>query len=204
MDGILAPTLPTDEWRQMFLETVESVSNEAAFRDEEDEDDDFHIPICHDLGHFIKYANGVDDPDFRKSGISEFRPVPFIGFEEYAFKDHPAVLAMPAPDITSHREILRSDLLESLCDEAFIEGIIDEDLEVKVGFRTGTGCHREHPRWHSAYLYCRRYVEDSDPSHKDWAWRVVVFHADGDNPTELYGRKPRFNSIVEFLDWYSS
>jgi hypothetical protein len=31
-----------------------------------------------------------------------------------------------------------------------------------------------------AYLYCRRFMEDSDPSHKDWAWRVVVFHADGE------------------------
>lgn len=29
-------------------------------------------------------------------------------------------------------------------------------------------------------------------------------HACGGNPTELYGRKPRFDSIPEFLDWYSS
>jgi hypothetical protein len=67
MDGIIPPTLPTDEWRQMFLEVVESVCNEAAAQDEDSED--FRIPMCHELGHFIKYANGVQDPDFRASGI---------------------------------------------------------------------------------------------------------------------------------------
>ncbi|KAJ5204882.1 uncharacterized protein N7498_005761 [Penicillium cinerascens] len=44
----------------------------------------------------------------------------------------------------------------------------------------------------------------TDPSQKDWAWRIVILHADGDNPTTLYGRKSRFDSIAEFLDWYSS
>lgn len=45
----------------------------------------------------------------------------------------------------------------------------------------------------------------TDHSHKDWAWRVVVSDAEGvDNPMTVYGQKPRFDSIVEFLDWYSS
>lgn len=60
-------------------------------------------------------------------------------------------------------------------------GIIDEDLEVKIGFQTGTGCKQEggiwHGEWHSAYIYCRRFVEDNDPGHNDWAWRVVIYHA---------------------------
>ena len=47
-DGIQPSTLLTDEWRQMYLETVEMVSNEAALRDEEDQE--FRIPVCHDLG----------------------------------------------------------------------------------------------------------------------------------------------------------
>jgi hypothetical protein len=92
----------------------------------------------------------------------------------------------------------------SSVNENFVGGIVDEDSQVRVGFRTGTGCRCGHDNWHSAHLYCRRFVEDSDPSHKDWAWRVVVFHADGENPTELNGRYPRFDSIPEFLGWYSS
>jgi hypothetical protein len=55
--------------------------------------------------------------------------------------------------------------------------------EVKAGFQQGVW----HDEWHSAYLYCRRFDEDYDPSHKDWAWRVVVSHAWRDNPTTLYG-----------------
>ncbi|RHZ51029.1 uncharacterized protein CDV56_105553 [Aspergillus thermomutatus] len=202
MDGTLPPTLLTEEWRRMYLETVQSVCNEAAFRDEEDED--FQIPLCHELGSFIKYADGVHDLDFRRSGIAPFEPTFSIGILDYTIKDNLAVFALPAPDISRAREDLKCSLQEFLCDETFIDGTVDEDLEVKVGFITGTGCRNGYDKWYSAYLYCRRYVDDSDPSHKDWAWRVVVFQAHGENPTTLYGRKPRFDSIPEFLEWYSS
>lgn len=203
MDGVLAPTLLTDEWRQMYLETVQSVCNEAAIRDEEDED--FEIPLCHELGSFIKYADGVHDPDFRCSAIAPFEPVMGTATLEYAFEDNPVVLAMPPPDISEVRERAKYYLREFICDETFIAGTVDEDLEVKAGFITGRGCRSDgHDRWYSTYLYCRRFVEDSDPSHKDWAWRVVVLQAHGENPTMLYGRKPRFDSIPEFLEWYSS
>ncbi|GFF36037.1 hypothetical protein IFM61606_05224 [Aspergillus udagawae] len=202
MDGIQPPRLLTEEWRQMYLDTVQSVCDEAAFRDEEDED--FSIPLCHELGSFIKYASGVQDPDFRRSGIAPFGPVFVSETQDYAFKDNPAVLALPPPNIFEARESLKYYLQEFLCDESFVAGTVDEDLEVRVGFLTGTGCRCGHDKWHSAYLYCRRFVEDSDPSHKDWAWRVVIFHADGENPTMLNGRKPRFDSIPEFLEWYSS
>ncbi|CAI7590860.1 unnamed protein product [Penicillium discolor] len=82
------------------------------------------------------------------------------------------------------------------------------DLGVRVGLQTGIGIKYKlggHDTWYSMYLYCRRYVEDSDHSHKDWAWRVVISDAEGvGNPATVYGQKPRLDSIVEFLDWYSS
>ncbi|OGE57270.1 hypothetical protein PENARI_c002G03448 [Penicillium arizonense] len=134
MDGIIPPTLVNDEWRQMFLEVVERVCNEAAAQDEVDEN--FRIPICHELGHFIKYANGVKDPDFRGS-------------------DRPAVVAQAAPDISASLKILEHYLQDYILDEDFIQGIVDNDLEVKVGFETGLGSRREHKEWYSAYLYCR-------------------------------------------------
>ncbi|CRL24755.1 unnamed protein product [Penicillium camemberti] len=203
MDGIIPSTLVTDEWREMFLETVESVCNEAAEQDEDDED--FHIPRCDELGHFIKYANGVKDPDFRHSGICQWEPVSgLIGIRDFAFPDHPSVQALPPPDIAESRERLKGYLQDNILGEAFIYGTVDKDLEVKVGFQTGLGSRREHDEWYSAYIYCRRCEDDSDPSHEDWAWQVVIMHACGGNPTLLYGRKPRFDSIPEFLDWYSS
>lgn len=200
MDGIIPPTLVTDEWRQMYLETLQSVCNEAA---EHSEDDDEHIPIpiCEELGHFIKYANGVQDPNFRRSGIPEWKPVPEIGIRTFAFPDRLTVQPLLSPDLAASRERIKEYLRARILEDNFIQGIVDSDLEVKVGFQTGVGSRREHREWYSAYLYCRRYEddsddeEDSDLSHKDWAWRVVIFHADGDNPTPLYGRKPRFDSI---------
>ncbi|KAJ5971311.1 uncharacterized protein N7479_001229 [Penicillium vulpinum] len=180
MDGVNPTTLVTDEWRQMFLETLESVCNKAA---EKYGDHNFHIPICDDLGHFIKYANGVQDPDFRHSGICPWKPVPYIGIRHYAFPDRPSIRALPLPDIAKSRDQLKRYLEYSLLGEDFIYSTFDKDLEVKVGLHTGCGLRRGYDEWYSAYVYCRRYEDDPDPSHKDWAWRVVIFHAGGANPT---------------------
>ena len=202
MDGIIPSTLVTDEWRQMFLDIVESVCNEAAEQD--DEDENFLIPRCDELGHFIKYANGVQDPDLRRSGICPFDPVPYFGIGDLTSPDGSTV--QPQPPTAEFRERIKEQLKDDILGDSFISGAVDEDLEVKVGFQTGLGCHREYDTWYSAYLYCRRDIDDddSDRSHKDWAWRVVVFHADAVEPTPLYGRKPIFDSIPEFLVWYSS
>lgn len=67
-DRIIPSTLVTDEWRQMYLEALNSVCNEAA-KHHQGDDENIPIPVCEELGHFIKYANGVQDPDFRRSGI---------------------------------------------------------------------------------------------------------------------------------------
>ncbi|CRL22255.1 unnamed protein product [Penicillium camemberti] len=192
MDGASPPKL-LDEWRQMYLDTVQTVCNEMAFRDEED--NDFEVPPCHDLGLFLKYASTVQDPDFRYAGMAPFEP--------------PGMYSQETPDISKYR----ADLIETLrlyyiCEESFLDAYMHEDLEVRVGLQTGIGAKYKmagHATWYSMYLYCRRHVEDSDHSHKDWAWRVVVSDAEGvDNPMTVYGQKPRFDSIVEFLDWYSS
>ncbi|KAF7172551.1 hypothetical protein CNMCM6106_006746 [Aspergillus hiratsukae] len=124
MDGTLPPTLLTDEWRQMYLETLQSVCNEAAIRDEGDED--FEIPLCHELGSFIKYADGVHDPDFHRSGIAPFEPTLSIGIVNYTIKDSLAIYELP---ISRVREELKCSLQESLCGENFIDGVVDEDLK---------------------------------------------------------------------------
>lgn len=108
--------------------------------------------------------------------------------------------------------------LEDELSNGCLEAYIDEDLEVRVGFITGIGFSQlyECPSRYSAYVYCRLLTdEEDDGKHKDediqdatnirdWGWRVVVFQAEVDNPSVLYGRKARFDSIPEFLDWYAS
>lgn len=191
MDGASPPKL-SDEWRQVYLDTVQTVCNEMAFRDEEDHD--LEVPPCHDLGLFLKYASSVRDLDFRYAGMAPFEP--------------PGMYS-PASDISQGRENLIESLHNyHLCEESFLCANMHNDLQVRVGFQTGIGIKYKlggHDTWYSMYLYCRRYVEDSDHSHKDWAWRVVISDAEVvGNPTIVYGQKPRFDSIVEFLDWYSS
>ncbi|PYH50077.1 uncharacterized protein BP01DRAFT_412885 [Aspergillus saccharolyticus JOP 1030-1] len=76
------------------------------------------------------------------------------------------------------------------------------------------------PDWYSAYLYCRKGSEEdmegielpdegiSDaPQIREWVWRVVFMEHEAttfEPPQVLYGRRPRFDSIPEFLDWYTS
>ncbi|KAJ5294666.1 hypothetical protein PENANT_c006G09296 [Penicillium antarcticum] len=193
MDGVRPPKLRTDEWRQMYLDTVQKVCNGVAFRDEAD--NDFEVLPCHELAIFLKYASEIVDPDFRYAGMAHFQP--------------PGALSKETSDISKDREDLTADLRRYyLWDESFVEAYKHDDLEVRVGFKTGNGVKYKlgrHDIWYSMYLYCRRDEEDSDQSHKYWAWRVVVSHATiCDNPMTVYGQKPRFDSIVEFLDWYSS
>ena len=39
--------------------------------------------------------------------------------------------------------LMLNTICKNLCEEAFIEVIIDEELEVKVGFKIGTGCQNK-------------------------------------------------------------
>ncbi|GLI81829.1 hypothetical protein PoHVEF18_010220 [Penicillium ochrochloron] len=191
-----------DPVRQSREERKVTKLQDAAFREPGEEN--IHIPRCTELGTFIKFANGVRDPVFRASGICPFEPVSFVhspGARQYAFPGRQR--GNIEPDISRSREILEGYLRDDILEEDFICGIFDEDLEVKVGFKTGNGSQREHDAWISAYVYCRRDEDDPDLTLRDWAWRVCMFHADGENPTELYGRIPRFDSIPEFLEWYS-
>lgn len=193
MDGVDPPKGWTDEWRQMYLDTVQTVCNEVAFRS--DQDNEFEIPPCYDLALFLKYASGVQDPDFRYAGMAPFEP--------------PGRFMKETSDISKDREDLIRDIHHYyLCEESWFESYAHQDLEVRAGFKTGIGVKDKqagHDDWYSMYLYCRRDPEDSDQGQNDWAWRVVISEVGtyGD-PIEIYGQKPIFDSIVEFLDWYSS
>lgn len=185
------------------FQTFESVSNEAPRHDDND-NEDFHIPRPDELAYFIKYANGVKDPDFRRSGICPWEPVPPMKLEirEYAYPEHQIVRKQPPPDIAEAREQLKESLEDSLLEEVFILGHVDNDLrgEGRFSIWPRLACRTQCMVWH---LYCRRFEDDPDPSHKGWTWRILILSADFFSPI-LYGRTPTFDSIPEFLDRYSS
>jgi hypothetical protein len=120
----------------MYLEPLQSVFNEAAEQYEDDDDDEnIPIPRCEELGHFIKYANGVEDPDFRRSGIPAWEPVPQIGIRAFAFPDRLTIQPLLSPALAASRERLKEYLRADLLDDRFIRGVVDSDLEMKVGFQ---------------------------------------------------------------------
>ncbi|KAF7178097.1 hypothetical protein CNMCM7691_006755 [Aspergillus felis] len=230
VDGVLPPLLRTEQWRQMYLDTVQRVCQgqaDAIVPEDEEEFDvacTFHkdhrpitIPRCDELALFLKYAQGVVDIDFRLSGIAEFTPAWSTGIKD---EELDGLDEGQRRDKLADPELLKreqEDLQQGLEDEVSnikcLTAYVDEDLDVRAGFITGVGFHQRYacPSWYSAYAYCRLKTDDDEDDGiqdaaniRDWGWRVVVFQAEADNPSVLYGRKARFDSIPEFLDWYAS
>lgn len=86
-DGVAPPLLRTEQWRQMYLDTVQRVCQQQAdaIVAEDDEEPDvacsshkdhrpMAIPRCDELALFLKYAQEVVDVDFRLSDIPPFTP----------------------------------------------------------------------------------------------------------------------------------
>ncbi|KAI2786981.1 hypothetical protein POX_f07332 [Penicillium oxalicum] len=231
LDGIYPPYLCTPEARQIFLDTLQEVFQRQAeawmAAEGEDPASMTAIPRCEELGYLVKYTHEVEDPDFRHSGIAPFtagldllrarfeRP-PCIDVAEQRAQYYASV----RKDCTWLQKSLENDDDSDLINKANIAAGPDLDLEVRAGVVTGTGYVGDYPRWHSAYLYCRKRPEedvdgkklpDEDipdaPKIQEWGWRVVFMEHEPDMALDqqvLYGRRPRFDSIPEFLDWYAS
>ncbi|KAE8337902.1 hypothetical protein BDV24DRAFT_154041 [Aspergillus arachidicola] len=210
IDGIYPTRLRTDEARQIYLDTLQKVFQRqaeewAARRARTPPPPPGPIPRCDELGRFLTYAHEVADPDFRCSGVAPFE----AGL--YVMSGQEEVLA-EGLDSSEQRELYHERIS--------IIAAPDCDMEVKAGLVTGEDYVGHYPRWYSAYLYCCQRPDDdedeetqdedddvSDARHiQDWRWRVVFMEFEGDSyeGQVLYGRKPRFDSIPEFLDWYSS
>ncbi|GFF46714.1 hypothetical protein IFM61606_02670 [Aspergillus udagawae] len=198
VDGVLPPLLRTEQWRQMYLNTVQRVCQgqaDAIVPEDEVELDvacnshkdhrPMTIPRCDELALFLKYAQGVVDIDFWLSGIAPFTPAWSAGVKD---EELDRLNEAQRCDKLADLELLKCEqegLQQTLEDEVFdgcLEAFVDEDLEYDD--------------------------EDDDiqdaANIRDWGWRVVVFQAEINNPSILYGRKARFDSIPEFLDWYAS
>lgn len=236
VDGVVPPLLRTEQWRQMYLDTVQRVCQGQAdaivASDDEELDDACYlhhqdhrpmtIPRCDELGIFLKYAQEVMDVDFRLLGIAPFAPASLIGVQDKeldGLNEEQRRHKLADPELLKREQEDLQRRLEDELSNGCLTVCIDEDLDVRAGFITGIGNHYmyECPAWYSAYVYCRRWTDDDKDGsmHKDediqdaanirnWGWRVVFFEADVDSPSILYGRRARFDSIPEFLDWYAS
>ncbi|PYI00313.1 hypothetical protein BO78DRAFT_402147 [Aspergillus sclerotiicarbonarius CBS 121057] len=204
IDGIQQRASWNTEARQkLYLETVQQVcqaaAEEFAARYPDDDEPVGVIPPCDELACFLRHVNSVRDMDMRISGMAPFHPVLHLGGRREDDEDD------DGDDLGVLGEKPRKALEEVQFTKIMTFGSVGHDIEVKVGFITGEGCDMDgYTEWFSAYLYCRRWVEDDDPRHRDWAWRIFFFDDGIENPRTLYGHYPRFDSISEFLDWYSS
>ncbi|KAB8218525.1 hypothetical protein BDV33DRAFT_205273 [Aspergillus novoparasiticus] len=230
IDGIYPTRLRTDEARQIYLDTLQEVFQRQAeeWAAAEGEDPPGPIPRCDELGRFLTYAHEVADPDFRCSGVAPFEAGLYVmsGQEEVlaegldSSEQRERYHERVCQECARLRENLEDDQVSRLINKISIIAAPDCDMEVKAGLVTGEGYVGHYPRWYSAYLYCRQRPDEdedeetqdedddvSDARHiQDWRWRVAFMEFEGDSyeGQVLYGRKPRFDSIPEFLDWYSS
>ncbi|GAQ47421.1 similar to An12g10600 [Aspergillus tubingensis] len=226
LDGIHPPLLCTPEARQIFLDTLQEVFQRQAEEWAAAEGEDIPsepIPRCEELGRLLAYAHEVEDPDFRHSGIApleaglsvqtRYGTLPCLDTQEE--RDH--YHARIRQECAWLQERLEGEYTD-LINKVQIPASPDVDLDVRAGVVMGTGYVGEYPKWYSAYLYCRKSpdedmegihyqdegVQDA-PNIREWGWRVVFMEEEGImQPQVLYGRKPRFDSIPEFLDWYAS
>ncbi|KAJ5787749.1 hypothetical protein N7457_002739 [Penicillium paradoxum] len=226
-DGVLPPLLRTEQWRQMYVDTVQRVcqrqadaivaSDGEACNSHKDHRP-MSIPRCDELALFLQYAQGVVDVDFRLLGIAPFTPAWSIGVKEEELEgldEGQRRVKLADPELLRRGQEGLQRELEDEVSNAWLEASTDEDLDVRAGFITGVGYNRLHecPEWYTAYVYCRLLTDDDGEQDEDiqdaanirhWGWRVVVFKAEVVGPSVLYGRKARFDSIPEFLDWYAS
>ncbi|RAL10411.1 uncharacterized protein BO97DRAFT_406906 [Aspergillus homomorphus CBS 101889] len=219
IDGVHPPRLRTDDAREQFLDMLQQVFQQQAeeWAAERGRETPGLLPRCDELNVFLKYAYAVEDPDFRLSAIPPFEPgLTLLSVEqaELAETQPEQYREQVREECAQVREFLESDGTGDLINKAIVGPWVEaDDLEVKAGVITGTGYIGEYPHWYSTYLYCRQredavrdYAIPDAPNIRNWAWRVVVLDDKGDflAPSVIYGRKPRFDSIPEFLDWYCS
>ncbi|KAJ6006357.1 hypothetical protein N7451_004301 [Penicillium sp. IBT 35674x] len=234
-DGVFPPLLHTEQWRQMYLDTVQRVCQRQADANVAEDDEKLDvaytshkdhrpmtIPRCDELALFLKYAQGVVDVDFRLSEIAPFTPAWSIGIKNEeldGLEEEQRREKLADPGLLKRGQECLQQELEDESTNGFLWPYIDDDLEVMAGFVTGVAYSRLYacPSWYSAYVYCRLWTDNDEDDGRqkdgeiqdaaniqDWGWRVVFFQAEVDNPSVLYGRKARFDSIPEFLDWYAS
>ncbi|KAJ5055311.1 hypothetical protein NUH16_010873 [Penicillium rubens] len=224
VDGVEPPLLRT-------VQRVGQQQADAIVAEDDEELDDactWHkdrspmtIPPCDELALFLKYAQGVVDVDFRLSGIAPFIPAWSIGVKDEELQgldERQRRDKLADPELLKREQERLQRELEDELENKKLQAFIDDDLDVRAGFIAGIGFNQRYEclAWYTAYVYYRLMADDDDEyKHKDediqdaanireWGWRVVFYKAEVDNPTPLYGRKARFDSIPEFLDWYAS
>lgn len=199
-EGLVAPTLKTEELRDVFLDELERMVNEnAGFGNSR------RITFPEEVKSFLKMANGVRDMDVRDDGICEWdlaRDNCSEGREVQHLRK----------DVNGSFEMVDTKMRQTQWFK------IEHELLVKTGFQTGGPTIQAGggDYWYSYYLFCRRYTEEEvqenvyreekEESYEKtdgWAWRIV-FDSTSDKMTSPDVALLAFDTIPEFLDWYST
>jgi len=176
LDGIQPPRLKNAEQSRQFIRAFTAVMNE-------ENESDQAIPPPPDLGTFLRFANGVEDPDFRGDAICEWAPGPDSTFEPNDVLEN--------TDIEEFKRHVRGAMIDD--DDS---SKISYELDVKAGIRTGEKL-RFHETWWSFYLYCcPRIPLGVKPG---WGWRIFFTTTSTAADDELV-----WDSIPDFLNWYGS
>jgi hypothetical protein len=172
-------------------------------------DDTRRITIHDELKSFLKIVNAVQDVDVRDEGICGFDLV------------HGITSGTEGTDAVSFWDNARGTLEGSVVDAEIREEQmvrIEDYLLVKTGIQTGGPTEPIYGgyNWFSYYLFCRSLSEDEDQQGDNednkeesyeacdgWAWRIV-FESTSDSFANLDSDLPVFDTIPEFLDWYST
>lgn len=185
MGGVIAPSFGSERgtMREAFVEELENIFNE---RFGEGVDGGILMPV--EFREFLQWADGVQDLDFRREGICEWRPVP-LGLNQVS-------------DSKKLKSELRMSLeMYTLKDVEDLDGVLrdelEENFEVKGGIECGMASIDGETIWYSYYLFTRKMVPGSR-----WGWIIVVYCA---SDARVYLKKPpTFESISLFLEWYAS
>jgi len=189
-EGVEAPSLVSQEARDVFLDELSKLLNEkVGFGDER------RITFPEELRSFLKLADGVEDVDLRDEGICGWHIPGYFNSE--------------CIDMSTLRRRVRTSFEDLIVDDGMREEqifFIEEHLLVKTDFTTGGPSVPDNGGnyWYSYYLFCRRRTgdkgdedEESYESQDGWAWRIVFDALEEEEPYI-------FDSIPEFLEWYSS
>jgi hypothetical protein len=201
MDGICPPSLRMETLRRVLHEELEGFCNENAWKGDGN-GESHRIRASDELEFFLKYADGVEDPDFRS-----------VVIPGWSFSLDVLSRNLMDEEIPWARELMRVHLRRMLVDVKEYSWQYD-GFEVKLLFKCRVAADQYGYQINSYYGYCRRIEkrgkasdegEDSqgkrDAKTDDWGWRIF-FTPFGEDGVE--GPVFEADSIVDLLAWYGS
>ncbi|KZF21977.1 hypothetical protein L228DRAFT_247589 [Xylona heveae TC161] len=180
MDGLHPPELDETQ-RQLYIETFETVTNELA----KTKDEAQWIRMPEELKSFLKYANGLEGPNFRYGKAYDFHMYGSGGLENKSIEETRDIFL----DLHKHSHECLQEFFEL-------------EFEAKAAYICGETFWLD-CCYYTFYAYCRLdagFAKRHKRGH-DWAWRIVLTNTSCDEE-DLETKV--FDSLEEFIIWHGS